>query len=249
MSIALAVWLACASAATEASRFRSLPEPYGHTAQISPHLPNKDREWYTEYRWKDGTEYKPQDGPITTQPKHAPIPKHIEEEKTEQWGKPLNKKPEQSSASDSNSTTKVNSTKVGVVGGAPFGDKDEDNDKGKGGSNSSNSSIVKSMSPANATSKTTNGTSADAVTTSEGFDGASKAEPKEPSYAVAKPCGHTSQVHPFHGNRDREWYTEYRWKPGTEYKPQDGAITEKPKPAMRGITASPDGEPCTPIRA
>eukprot|EP00746_Dinoflagellata_sp_MGD_P115673 gnl/MRDRNA2_/MRDRNA2_51708_c0_seq1.p1 gnl/MRDRNA2_/MRDRNA2_51708_c0~~gnl/MRDRNA2_/MRDRNA2_51708_c0_seq1.p1 ORF type:complete len:246 (+),score=48.25 gnl/MRDRNA2_/MRDRNA2_51708_c0_seq1:79-816(+) len=237
------VWLACASAGAEASRFRGLPEPYGHTAQISPHNPNSDREWYTEYRWTDGAKYKPQDGPITTQPKHAPIPKHTAEEKTEQWGKPLNKKPEQSSASSSNST------KTGAVAAdtAPSADKG----KAKGGSNSSNSTIIKSSAPTNATSKGTNGTDLNPVKGSVGPGNATweKAEPKEPSYAVAKPCGHTSQVHPYHGNRDREWYTEYRWKPGTEYKPQDGSITEKPKPAMRGITANAVGEPCTPIAA
>lgn len=238
---AFAVCSMCISTATEASRFRSLPEPYGHTAQVSPHAPNRDREWYTEYRWKDGTQYKPQDGSITTKPKHAPIPKQIHEEKKEQWGKPLNKEPQKASTSDSNAT------KVEVTGaaGAPLADKD----KGKGGSNSSNPTIVKSSSPTTNSTKVGNGTSAEIVKSSQGLTGTPEAVKKEPTYAVPKPCGHTSQVHPFHSNTDREWYTEYRWKPGTEYKAQDGVITEKPKPAMRGISRTPDGEPCVPIKA
>lgn len=44
------------------------PPPDGHTAQVSPHHPNSDREWYPE-----GRVYKAQDGKITEQPDHAPV--------------------------------------------------------------------------------------------------------------------------------------------------------------------------------
>lgn len=225
----IAGWLLCIFAAacgTEASRFRSLPEPHGHTAQISPHLPNRDREWYTEYRWKDknAPAYEPQDGSITTQPKHARIPKHVLEERHhDQWGKTFDK-PQQSSTSSSPSKVGVNGT-----GGAPI-----KKSGGKCGSNGTDCNAIKAKSPSgNATS---------------GQQGAMQAVKQEP-YAVPKPCGHTAMVHPFNSDRDREWHTEYRWKPGSEYVPQDGAITEKPKSALRGITRSPNGEPCVPIRA
>merc|ERR1719191_278992 len=72
---------------------------------------------------------------------------------------------------------------------------------------------------------------------------------KNERYSLPKPCGHTSNVHPTNSNGDRDWYTEYRWEPGTEYQPQDGPITEQPKPALRGITASPvTGDPCVQIK-
>merc|ERR1719313_2017963 len=68
---------------------------------------------------------------------------------------------------------------------------------------------------------------------------------KNERYALPEPCGHTANVHPTNSNNDREWYTEYRWQPGTAYKPQDGPITEVPKPALRGISVSPvSGDPC-----
>lgn len=56
--------------------------------------------------------------------------------------------------------------------------------------------------------------------------------------AAPKPYGHTSKVHPFKANHDREWYTEGRqWNNGTEYKPQDGDVSvppvhEKPPPTQ-----------------
>lgn len=46
------------------------PPPDGHTAQVSPHNPQSDREWYPE-----GRTYKVQDGEITEAPDHAPTKK------------------------------------------------------------------------------------------------------------------------------------------------------------------------------
>lgn len=43
-----------------------------------------------------------------------------------------------------------------------------------------------------------------------------------------KPYGHTSKVHPFNANRDREWYTESRWGSGDHYEVQEGPITARP---------------------
>lgn len=203
----------------EASNFLSLPEPHGHTAQVSPHLPNRDREWYTEYRWKHGQQYKPQDGAITTLPKHAPLPKHLRRESHDKWGEKSDEKAKQSSASGSSTS--------GCHGGT--GGKDcKHGSKGDGSGSSA---------------KNPSGSLDGKANSALGDTGVNQA-----SHAVPKPCGHTSMVHPLNANRDREWYTEYRWKSGTQYKPQDGAITEKPKSAMKGITTSPDGDPCVPIR-
>jgi len=71
-------------------------------------------------------------------------------------------------------------------------------------------------------------------------------KPPEPKYAVPKPCGHTSQVHPYNWNGDREWYTEYRWQKGSEYKVQDGPITEKPVGAKKIIQTFPVEQDCDP---
>lgn len=220
---------------------RAVPEPYGHTAQISPLLPNTDREWYTEYRWQKGQEYKPQDGVITTKPKHAPTPKPIEEKKSKSFGKPLNKKPvrkpEQAVAS-SNSTKTAKPEPAGKV---PNWNPADDAKK----VDAKEVSWQPSPSPA----KPNKGDGKDVDLDSKkavrppGVGTAADVKP-EPKYAVPKPCGHTSMVHPYNANSDREWYIEYRWKPGTEYKPQDGPITEKPK-AAKGIFAKPTyKDPC-----
>lgn len=252
MWTALAVCVLCACAPTQALELESssLPEPYGHTAQISPHLPNHDREWYTEYRWKKGQGYKPQDGVITTQPQHAPIPKPpVEEKRTEKSNGMLNKKP------------------VHV--------KDDYSEKGaKNNTSVKTKKIKKDIDPVASDPKIKTKTTesekvADAWPDEKPKKDAPKKKPEEEEkkakappkkkkpkkvwkderYALPKPCGHTSNVHPTNANRDREWYTEYRWEPGTEYKPQDGAITEIPKPALRGITASPvTGDPCVQIK-
>merc|ERR1711924_121393 len=59
----------------------------------APHASNTDREWYTEYRWKKGQEYKQQNGAITDKPKFAPVPKPTPAPKKKFLRKPLNKKP------------------------------------------------------------------------------------------------------------------------------------------------------------
>lgn len=217
----LAYAAAEAPKATLISSKKYLPEPYGHTANVSPHAPNRDREWYTEYRWKQG-KYQPQDGPVTTLPKHAPVPPPAKDVTKEKFGGVLNKKPERSSTKDEDkdaATAKQADYQKGTAGGAGSAtgaDKvkwdDKANDKSK----------------AEQASKDVDLDSKNAVRP-PGVGGATTAVKQEPSYAVPPPCGHTSQVHPFHPNQDREWYTENRWKPGTEYKPQDGPITEKPK--------------------
>merc|ERR1719352_1933607 len=48
--------------------------------------------------------------------------------------------------------------------------------------------------------------------------------------ALPPPCGHTSQISPSHPNADREWYPDAAAF-GKKYEPQDGAITELPRPA------------------
>jgi len=243
-----------AFAPTQASRLDSsgLPEPYGHTAQISPHLPNNDREWYTEYRWKNGQEYKPQDGVITTLPKHVPVPKQpVVEEKREKPSGMLNKKPKHQGGSNATvvkkDTTTTSAKKVAEA--APVASS-----KGKKSSNGTEAKAINAKYPAAKADKK------DVVKkAAEPAKKKAKAPPKKKKkakkvwtderYSLPKPCGHTSNVHPTNSNRDREWYTEYRWQPGTEYKPQDGAITEVPKPALRGITASPvTGDPCVEVK-
>jgi len=66
------------------------------------------------------------------------------------------------------------------------------------------------------------------------FAGQSQAtEPpqKEEKLSVPPPHGHTSHVHPYNANRDREWYVEARWGKGDQYKAQDGEITVLPSHA------------------
>jgi len=253
MQIVLAfVCVLCAIAPTQASRIESLPEPYGHTANVSPHLPNQDREWYTEYRFKGNQKYKPQDGVITTQPMHAPIPKKEvvakkSDSESERKVKVLNSKPKHAKEGAkktvaSNKTaadgTKDQSkkipgpvpTKISAGSGKA---KDEGGkkkaDKEVAAANEEKAKQVTAPKPAK---KKTN----------------PKKVWKDERYAVPEPCGHTANVHPTNSNRDREWYTEYRWQAGTEYKPQDGAITEVPKPALRGISTSPiTGDPCVQV--
>lgn len=227
----------CAWVPAQASRLHSnlLPEPYGHTANVSPHNANSDREWYTEYRWKKGQQYGVQDGAITTQPRHAPIPEHILEKRRAELEERLRNKVQDSSSQKSNQTS---------TSGAKW--------EGASGSNA----------------KTTNSTASEVVQAKHpaaegGKEIPKPAQPLQPAQPVQtkvkapisdirslpKPCGHTSMVHPTNSNRDRKWYTEYRWQPGNEYEAQDGAITEQPQPALRGIKASPiNGDPCVPIK-
>jgi len=54
---------------------------------------------------------------------------------------------------------------------------------------------------------------------------------KEEKLSVPVPHGHTSHVHPYNANRDREWYVEARWGKGDQYKAQDGEITVSPSHA------------------
>merc|ERR1719335_1847846 len=48
--------------------------------------------------------------------------------------------------------------------------------------------------------------------------------------ALPPPCGHTTQISPSHPNADREWYPDAAAF-GKKYEPQDGPITELPRPA------------------
>lgn len=221
---------------------RSVPEPYGHTAQISPLNANRDREWYTEYRWNKGQEYKPQDGAITTKPKHAPTPKPVEPKKVSSSGKVLNKKPvrkaEKTVASPSPNSTKAKPT-ITTGDWTPVGGdaKKVDVDAKEVSWEPTPNSTAKPIKEKEVDLDSKKAVRPPGV-------GVGVAVKKEPSYAVPKPCGHTSQVHPYNGNSDREWYIEYRWKKGTEYKPQDGPITEKPK-ASKSIFAKPTyNDPC-----
>lgn len=242
----------CACGTAEAYQLQSngLPEPYGHTAQVSPHLPNADREWYTEYRWSKGQEYQPQDGVITTQPVHAPIPEaKVKEIKGERDTKVLNKKPKalnkkkaQSGGYSKNDTSSAN-----------WKPKNPAKDKAKEGEDEESKAIKASYDEAEKHKKVKEAAAAKEKNTKKKAAATKKKKAKkvwknEP-HSLPKPCGHTSMVHPTNSNRDREWYTEYRWQPGTEYKVQDGEITDQPKPALRGIKASPiNGDPCVQIK-
>jgi hypothetical protein len=232
-----------------------LPEPYGHTAQVSPHLPNEDREWYTEYRWKDGQEYEPQDGVITTQPKHAPVPEHVAEERRKERSiKVMNKKPKALNTKK-NHTGGPNQASTSSAKWTPKAAATGSKNEAPSNTGSTGSKPIQAKYPDQATKKAAAKKTKDATTKKHGSK--SKGMKKKPAKKVwvddvhsqPKPCGHTSMVHPTNSNRDREWYTEYRWQPGTQYEAQDGPITEQPKPALRGIKASPvTGDPCVEVK-
>jgi len=220
---------------------KALPEPYGHTANIAPHAPNADREWYTEYRWKKGQEYKPQDGVITALPKFAPVPKPTAAPKKKFVPKPLNKKP-----APEPEPKKPTKTDVKV---------EEKHAKLKKQKPEPEPAAVEEE-PAKKEAKPTKKAAkeeaevklkpeAKKAVKPPGVGGPVK-KPPEPKYAVPKPCGHTSQVHPYNWNGDREWYTEYRWQKGSEYKVQDGPITEKPVGAKKIIQTFPVEQDCDP---
>jgi len=251
--LGMVVWLSCASVPMKALELqnRGLPEPYGHTAQVSPHLPNADREWYTEYRWKKGQEYKPQDGAITTLPKHVPVPQPVVKEKRpEPSSKMLNKKPKQVSGTNATSETVKSPKAVEKKVAEPAPKAPEPVEKKV----AEPAKAIKAKYPSGSPKAKKDAVEKEAPK-KKAKDKAAPAKKKKPKkvwtnerYALPKPCGHTSNVHPTNSNKDREWYTEYRWQPGTEYKPQDGAITEMPQPALRGIKASPiTGDPCVQV--
>jgi len=225
---------------------KSIPEPYGHTANISPHAPNTDREWYTEYRWKNGQEYKPQDGVITEKPKFAPVPKPTPAPKKKFLRKPLNKKPvhdDKPKPKPKKTNAKVEEKHAKLPKEKPEKEpepepaavKEEPEKKPK-------PAAKKKLAKEAVAKEKKNSTKA---VTPPGVGGPVK-KPPEPKYAVPKPCGHTSQVHPYNWNNDREWYTEYRWKKGSEYKIQDGPITEKPVGAKKIIQTFPVEQDCDP---
>lgn len=246
---------ACAPAQASQLKSNGLPEPYGHTAQVSPHLPNQDREWYTEYRWSSDKKYKPQDGAITTQPKHAPVPKPVVEEKKpkEKSNGMLNKKPVHVKDDYSEDDDAKNSTKVSTKKKKVKTETEAESPKVK--AKSTDAKEIEAEWPEGEPKKKdpTKKPAPDASKKAKAPVEKKKKKPKkvwkDERYALPEPCGHTANVHPTHSNKDREWYTEYRWQPGSEYKPQDGAITDPPKPALRGITASPvTGDPCVQIK-
>lgn len=199
----------------------SKPKPYGHTSLTHPTNAARDREWYVEARWKQGGQYPVQDGPITEKPAHAPTPPDYDgRQYVRRSFRKLNNPGHKESADATNGTS--------VQAAAPvesFG----------------NGSSQATAEPAGAVDSFGSGNQS-AVASSSADDNSAKGNSSlrlgdrtvpEVKYAVPKPHGHTSMVHPYHGNRDREWYVEARWKPGTEYKPQDGVITEHPQHAPR----------------
>lgn len=223
---------------------KHLPEPYGHTANIAPHAPNTDREWYTEYRWKKGQEYKPQDGIITNKPVFAPVPKPTPAPKKKFLRQPLNKKPkEEPKPEEPKKTTKVKveekhaklpKEKPEAAEPAAVKAKKEEKEPKKKPEKAAAEKEVEAKPKKSKKAVTPPGV------------GAPEKKPPEPRYAVPKPCGHTSQVHPYNWKNDREWYTEYRWKEGSEYKIQDGPITEKPVGANKIIQTFPVENDCDP---
>jgi len=223
---------------------KSIPEPYGHTANIAPHAPNTDREWYTEYRWKKGQEYKPQDGVITEKPKFAPVPKPTPAPKKKFLRKPLNKKPVRKEEPEKKpkQTKEVEEKHAKLPKMKPEKAEPEAVEAAKVKEEIPKEPKKTKKEPV----KEVDVDSKKAVTP-PGV-GAPVKKPPEPKYAVPKPCGHTSQVHPYNWNNDREWYTEYRWKKGSEYKIQDGPITEKPVAANKVIQTFPVEQDCDPSK-
>lgn len=254
-TVAAFVCVLCAIAPTQASQTQGLPEPYGHTANVSPHLPNQDREWYTEYRWKGSQKYTAQDGAITTQPKHAPIPepekarRRDAEAKRNEPVKTLNNKGHVEGDKKTTASDKTTKSAKGVVSGGKIADKSP----GSGPDSTPAEVAAKTKKDKAAKDKADKDKApaekAKKVTAQKPATKKKKAKKvwKDERYALPEPCGHTANVHPTNSNKDREWYTEYRWSAGTEYKPQDGAITEDPKPALRGIKATPQGDPCVEV--
>lgn len=226
---------------------KSLPEPYGHTANIAPHAPNTDREWYTEYRWKKGQEYKPQDGVITEKPEFAPVPKPTPAPKKKFLRKPLNKKPvreeEAPKKKKPKQTKKVEENHAKLPKEKPEKAEPAAVEAAKKKEQKPKEPEKKPVKEA----KEVEPKEKKKAVTPPGVGGPVP-KPPEPKYAVPKPCGHTSQVHPYNWNNDREWYTEYRWKKGSEYKIQDGPITEKPVGAKKIIQAFPVEQDCDPSK-
>lgn len=202
----------------------ALKEPYGHTANIAPHAANTDREWYTEYRWSKGTEYQAQDGAITVKPEHAPVPKPKPPPQKKFLRQPLNKKPvrepEEEEPKKAAKKVKVEEKHAKVkkekLEAEPVEEKKKKKEK------------EPKAEPAEVEKKKKKKPKVTKKAVKPPGVGKPVKKPAEPRYAVPKPCGHTAQVHPYNWNNDREWYTEYRWQKGSEYKIQDGPITEKP---------------------
>lgn len=215
---------------------KSLPEPYGHTANIAPHAPNTDREWYTEYRWKKSLAYKPQDGAITDKPKFAPVPKPTATPKKKFLRKPLNKKEEKEAKTTPTPTSSRKKYDTEQKHAKLPKMKPEKAEKEEVKEPKKEKMVVKD------TKKKAK--EADKAVRPPGVGPTPEKKPTEPRYAVPKPCGHTSQVHPYNWNNDKEWYTEYRWKRGSEYKIQDGPITEKPVGAKKIIQSFPVEADC-----
>lgn len=202
----------------------SSAKPYGHTSHVHPYHASRDRQWYVEARWQPGQAYAPQDGPITNLPAHAPVPENYDAQadrplpkrRRRLMNKPKVRAAEEAAANQTNKTARAAHADMKVPkfnvskgnGSAVDAAASQANLTGIDKADMPHGKLVKLKNPRRVPVK------------------------QEPKYAVPKPDGHTSQVHPFHGNRDREWYVEGRWKPGTEYKPQDGPITENPKHAL-----------------
>lgn len=236
--------LACALAGLlatgAAAALRAAPVPYGHTSQVHPTNANHDREWYVEARWKKGSAYKPQDGPITANPIHAPPPPapaapiHPVRSNATRM---INDRPKRSKVKKA----AVDAKKVNVTAEAEQVQKEMDAEaKSEAAAKAEvQAKMDAAMKADNATLNNASVAQAEQVAANNTIvniksirkDLRRKTFKEEPRYAQPKPPGHTSQVHPTNGNRDRRWYVEARWKPGQEYKAQDGEITEKPKHA------------------
>lgn len=206
----------------------STPKLWGHTSNVAPHNPNRDREWYTEARWDKGDAYEPQDGAITVLPKHVAPPPAPAPKSGGAAGGMLNGRDGSGARQGKGSRPgeglkDLERDEQDVERAAEVSDRD-----GSGTGASGEGSL---------------GSHTDGHDNPEGSDASGEKgyrspkqnlrnyhkKPPEEKLAVPKPYGHTSMVHPFNGDRDREWYTEARWGPGQEYKPQDGPITELPR--------------------
>lgn len=257
IAAAAAVGVACAGAVSPPEvkdDVERLPSPYGHTSQIHPYNANRDREWYTEYRWKKGP-YPVQDGEITDKPQHAPVPTDYVDEveqsrklNRQRNARKLNNKgyrgPPLESLSNATNSSKAAKAGAGVKGASAGAAGTA------GGADAAKATMKKAAATdaaapgsAKAAAGATNATAAKAASAEattrkrkkQNLKGRKEVIP-EIHYSIPKRPGHTSQTSPAIGDKDREWYTEYRWKKGP-YPVQDGVITEKPalqtKPKLR----------------
>lgn len=226
----------------------SVPKLHGHTSNVHPFNANSDREWYVEARWAKGKAHKPQDGEITVQPEHVPVPKPVQREATSSSPKMLSGntgyKGKTKDSKSSKKSKEGKAKKAGVEKLEADVEEVEEVDTAKVSITDENADLEELKEKPHTVGKVaSDADEKDAKDKKDKKESKAKyTRPKqnlrnyhpkkeEKSYALPKPDGHTSLVHPTKGNTDREWYTENRWKKGREYKPQDGVITELPKHA------------------